>query len=447
MSRVFSSAAARIRGGGLAPADLVWIGLSMLLAHALSPVFLGDVLGRGPILASALDAACFVLIGLAIGLYDLDVVTRREEVLRRAALASVLAPLATLGLFYAVFYAPIGRRVVAQAMLLGFCGVVLIRATLWAILGRRRRRVLFLGHGPLAEATVHALDHAESHPYEIVRHDLSTDATAQAERVQDLVRTREIDEIVVPLDRRDQADLLPAIVRALPPGCRVTTEPDFHEDVFRRVPVLHVPPAWMLAGGVGNPRPAADFAKRAGDIALALVLLVVSLPVAAFAALLVALGGDGPVFFSQERVGRSGRLFRILKFRTMRTDAESTAAQWARDEDPRCTPAGRVLRRTRIDELPQLINILRGEMSFVGPRPERPEFTPQLEAAIPYYGFRHLVRPGLSGWAQIHYPYGSSVEDARHKLELDLYYLRHRSLLLDVVILLRTATRLTWGGR
>jgi lipopolysaccharide/colanic/teichoic acid biosynthesis glycosyltransferase len=174
---------------------------------------------------------------------------------------------------------------------------------------------------------------------------------------------------------------------------------------------------------------------------------VAALPALAVFALLVRALDGGPVLYAQQRVGRYGRTFRILKLRTMRKDAEPDGPRWASGDDPRRTRLGRLLRRTRLDELPQLVNILRGEMSFVGPRPERPEFVAELERTIPFYGWRHLVRPGLSGWAQINYPYGASVQDAERKLEYDLYYIRNASFLNDLTILLRTASQVMKGAR
>jgi exopolysaccharide biosynthesis polyprenyl glycosylphosphotransferase len=240
---------------------------------------------------------------------------------------------------------------------------------------------------------------------------------------------------------------MPAVLRCLPLGCQVRSIADFYEDAFRSVPVQHVSAEWLLGGGLDTSNHLVEVVKRVGDALLALVLLVLTLPMALLTAVLVRLLGNGPVFYTQVRVGRHGRPFRIVKFRTMQVDAEADEPQWASGSDPRITRLGRVLRRTRIDELPQLVNILLGHMSFVGPRPERPEFVKKLEPVIPFYAWRHMVRPGLTGWAQINFPYGGSVEDARRKLEFDLYYIRHFSLLTDVVIVLRTVTAAMHGGR
>jgi exopolysaccharide biosynthesis polyprenyl glycosylphosphotransferase len=178
--------------------------------------------------------------------------------------------------------------------------------------------------------------------------------------------------------------------------------------------------------------------KRAFDLAVAFLLLVFVLPVMLAAALAVFVEDGAPVLYRQERVGRDGRLITLLKFRSMRRDAERGAPQWARSADPRTTRVGLVMRQFRVDELPQLVNVLRGDMSFVGPRPERPFFVDELAKSLPFYRERHSVKPGITGWAQVNYPYGASLEDARQKLAYDLYYVKNRTLFLDFLILVQT---------
>jgi lipopolysaccharide/colanic/teichoic acid biosynthesis glycosyltransferase len=185
--------------------------------------------------------------------------------------------------------------------------------------------------------------------------------------------------------------------------------------------------------------------KRVADVVLAAALTVPALPVSLVIAAVVAARRDGPILYAQTRVGRHGVPFRILKFRTMRVDAERDEARWADVDDPRQTPPGRFLRRWRLDELPQIVNVLRGDMSFVGPRPERPAFVESLQASLPFYAWRHVIRPGLTGWAQVNAPYGASVEDAKRKLEYDLYYVRHQGFLLDLLIVTRTAGAMLRG--
>jgi sugar transferase (PEP-CTERM system associated) len=183
-----------------------------------------------------------------------------------------------------------------------------------------------------------------------------------------------------------------------------------------------------------------DTVKRVFDLIVSLMLLAATSPIMLITAILIKLESHGPVFYRQERVGQHGRPFSIFKFRSMRTDAEKDGRpQWARKNDDRITGVGRFIRRTRIDELPQVFNVFMGEMSFVGPRPERPYFVADLNRQIPYYGVRHTVKPGITGWAQVRYPYGASIEDALEKLQYDLYYVKNHSLFLDLMILTQTA--------
>jgi exopolysaccharide biosynthesis polyprenyl glycosylphosphotransferase len=182
-----------------------------------------------------------------------------------------------------------------------------------------------------------------------------------------------------------------------------------------------------------------EVVRRALDIALALLLFVLTLPILLLAALAIKLDSPGPVFYRQERVGLNGRVFTIYKLRSMRTDAETDSPPvWAAERDPRVTRVGALIRHTRIDEIPQVANVLRGDMGLIGPRPERPHFVDQLREVLPFYADRHHVRPGITGWAQVNYSYGATIEDAREKLAYDLYYVNHRSLVFDLLVMIST---------
>jgi exopolysaccharide biosynthesis polyprenyl glycosylphosphotransferase len=224
-------------------------------------------------------------------------------------------------------------------------------------------------------------------------------------------------------------------------GIQITPMPVLHERITGRVAVEHIGQRLHLLfpGEVAATRRLFDGLKRVTDVVLAVVGMGTSWPLWLLIALAIRLDSDGPILYIQERVGKGGHPFRVIKFHTMVQNAEEgDRTVWATENDPRVTRTGRLLRRMRLDELPQLINVLRGLMSMVGPRPERPQFVGQLAEEIRFYRARHAVRPGLTGWAQIKYRYGSSVEDARIKLEYDLYYVKHRSLYLDLLILLKT---------
>jgi exopolysaccharide biosynthesis polyprenyl glycosylphosphotransferase len=221
-------------------------------------------------------------------------------------------------------------------------------------------------------------------------------------------------------------------------GIRVETEAEFWERHLKRVDITNLDQSWFEELDRAPERRVSIALARLLDIITSVLFLVTTLPLMLLVALLVRVDSPGPILYRQERVGLGGRPFTLLKFRSMRANAEARGPAWAQQRDPRVTRVGSFMRRTRIDELPQLINILRGEMSFIGPRPERPHFVEQLAQAIPFYRERARVKPGLTGWAQVNYPYGASVEDARAKLSYDLYYVKNRSLLLDLLILVST---------
>jgi sugar transferase (PEP-CTERM system associated) len=261
--------------------------------------------------------------------------------------------------------------------------------------------------------------------------------------VLEIARQEDADQIVIAPDERRGMDLgqLLACKKA---GFPVVQYLTFVEHEIRRVDIKRMDLGWLVFSEGFRFSAVDRFLKRAFDILVSLVMRVLTAPLVLLGILAIRLGGPGPVFYRQERVTIDGGIFRILKLRTMRVDAEQFGAVWAARLDNRVTRAGSILRRARIDELPQLINILKGEMSFVGPRPERPMFVDALAAQIPLYRERHMVKAGLTGWAQVNYPYGASVDDARSKLSYDLYYVKNFSILFDFLILLQTLRVVLW---
>lgn len=249
-------------------------------------------------------------------------------------------------------------------------------------------------------------------------------------------------KIVITTDRQDEeSELMSELFLLKAAGVEILDMPGFYERATGQVPIKHVGNSWFLyAGGFDLlHRPRIQKTKRFVDIIISLLGLILSLPLMAVVAVIVKLDSRGPVFFSQERTGQDEKLFRLVKFRTMREDAEQGSGPvWASRSDSRITRVGKWLRRTRIDELPQFLNVLRGDMSFIGPRPERPFFVERLKREIPYYAFRFSVKPGLSGWAQVNYQYGASSEDAVEKLKYELYYIKNMSLWLDTLIAIKT---------
>jgi exopolysaccharide biosynthesis polyprenyl glycosylphosphotransferase len=262
-----------------------------------------------------------------------------------------------------------------------------------------------------------------------------------------IYRHRGIHEIVVCYPDEMSREELASLAHTLLRGIQVSDFCGFVERTFFKVPVEQLSPDWFFQINTSGDYALYRAIKRLADLILATSGIVLAAPVMLLAAILIKLESPGPIFYSQIRMGRFRRPFKIWKLRSMRRDSEENGPQWARENDVRVTRVGRLLRATRLDEVPQFVNVLRGEMSFVGPRPERPEFVDKLAEGIPFYDQRHLQKPGVTGWAQINYPYGATVEDALNKLEYDLYYVKHASLLLDLQILLRTVGAVMKGAR
>lgn len=270
------------------------------------------------------------------------------------------------------------------------------------------------------------------------------------EGLYETVRREKADTIVVSLSERRGTFPLRDVMACKLSGIEVVDAPSFYEQMTGKLLLESITPSWFIFSGGFRIKPWRRSVKRVMDLCCAAIGICMTLPLFPFIALAIKLDSPGPVFFRQKRVGEKEKSFTLYKFRTMRSDAESgTGAVWAQANDPRVTRVGEFFRKSRIDELPQLFNVLKGDMSLIGPRPERPEFVEQLKEVIPYYSERHFVRPGVTGWAQVSYPYGASVEDALEKLRYDLYYIKNISLVFDLVIILETLKVVLFrrGGR
>jgi len=255
-----------------------------------------------------------------------------------------------------------------------------------------------------------------------------------------LANQHDINEIIVTTrERRGGTYPIQELLECRINGIKVIDLVGFYEreESYLRMDSLY--PSWLVFGNGFNQGALRTLIKRIFDIIASLILLIVTLPIMLLAALLIVIEDGTPVFYQQERVGLAGKFYKVIKFRSMFNDAEKGGKpQWAVTDDPRVTRVGKIIRKLRIDELPQIFNVLKGEMSFVGPRPERPHFVDILTAQVPYYNLRHSIKPGITGWAQVRYPYGASIEDAIEKLQYDLYYVKNHSLFLDFIILINT---------
>jgi sugar transferase (PEP-CTERM system associated) len=412
-----------------------------------------------------------LLLLYAMGLYRRDAILWIGRSLSRAPLVvgmgAVLTVLISLAapLLDAFLFAPPERKDETLGFALAFISFTLCaflaRLVVGVLLRRRvlRRHLLVVGAGQRAWDLLHMLSkEGGSLNYDIafLHHDGlgEIDQRLAANPAGRILRSDEFavlqaaqavgaDQIVIAPDERRGMNL-ERLLACKTAGFPVVQYLSFVEKEIRRVDLKRMELGWLLYSD-GFQFSAIDrFLKRVFDLAASLLVLTLTLPVLLSAMLAIRWEGPGPMLYRQERVTQGGRHFRILKLRTMRVDAEARGAVWAATKDHRITVVGAFLRRTRIDELPQLVNVLRGEMSFVGPRPERPVFVAELARLIPLYNERHAVKAGLTGWAQINYPYGASVDDARSKLSYDLYYVKNFSVLFDLVILLQTLRVVLW---
>ncbi|MFC0250906.1 TIGR03013 family XrtA/PEP-CTERM system glycosyltransferase [Massilia consociata] len=390
----------------------------------------------------------------AMGMYQLDFDEGLRHPFFMKLMPSFLMGFAILALvFYMAPELSFGRGTMAIVFALAGVGIFLARMAFFKSSEARflQSRIMFLGGGPLAkECSDLATRNSNYHRYDIAgfipnpSEELCVPSSSllkvrDGDSLVSLVRQYNVSEIVVSVQNRRGGFPIKELLDCKLQGIRVTDAATFFERETCQIRVDSLQPSWLVFGGGFDQSFVRTFMKRSFDLVCSLLILLMAFPLMLLAALAVWLEDRGPIFYSQERVGKDGKTFRVHKFRSMRADAEKGGKpQWAAQNDPRVTRVGNFMRKTRIDELPQILNVFKGEMSFVGPRPERPYFVEQLIEVVPYYNVRHSVKPGITGWAQVRYGYGSSAEDALQKLQYDLYYVKNNSLFLDVLILINT---------
>jgi len=408
---------------------------------------------RLPALAGA---ACVVLVAMvSVGVYGADALRSMRYACARLLVAVSLGVIALAFIDFLIPGEAFWRSTLAYAMGFSIVFLILNRLIVGGILGASafRRRVLVLGAGRRAQR-LHELGSRRESGFSIVGYVAMSDGQKTVEEaiprtaIHDLSRYVEnlgVSEVVLALEERRNALPLKDLLRIKTAGVHVNDFSSFMERETGRVDLDTVNPSWLIfSDGFSSGRAFSSAAKRVFDVLASGLLLLLTFPLILFFAALVKLDSRGPAFFRQTRVGLYGQPFELVKLRSMRTDAEKDGAKWAQADDPRITRVGRLIRKLRIDELPQVWTVLKGEMSFVGPRPEVPQFVEDLEDKLPFYAERHMVKPGITGWAQINYPYGASIEDSRHKLEYDLYYAKNYTPFLDLLILLQTLRVVLW---
>lgn len=417
--------------------------LAIMAAALAAAVYLR---GRGEPYAELIRGAwpwSIVIVGWTFlfwlsGLYDVRRLRNDISFLSTFLMAVGINLLIAIAFFYAI---PAG--IAPKTTLLIFAAVYVVPALVWRrafnrfVIGKDgAARTLVISGGPVASELVRVLRESPRYGYRIAAWRRGEPDEESAAHVP-----ADVEVAIVPRRAVNDPELAASLYGLLAKGVIVRRLDDVYEEVFGKVPLPEVDETWLLEHASRRLDVYAEFHELL-TFALAVLLQVLFIPLEIVIAVAIKLTSPGPVIYRQVRTGQDGKPFTLYKFRTMRIDAEKHGPQWSGKDDNRVTVLGRLLRYTHVDEFPQLWNVLRGEIAFVGPRPERPEFEETLEKQVPHYRVRHLVKPGITGWAQVSYPYGSSVEDAYQKLQYDLHYLRYRSVLMDAFVLLKTVKTL-----
>ena len=433
----------------LAAAESGWV----IRAHQIG-MDVGTIYDRvGPVVSFAVAVQVALV---AVGVYGTEALQSIRFALARLIVAISLGTIFLSVMYFAAPGLTLWRSNSLYAMMLALVYLLTLRLLLGQMFGGGafKRRLIVLGAGNRADR-IRQLENRKGSGFLVVGYIAMNDGPQViAEAINrtaiynlaDFVVRLNASEVVLALEERRNALPLQDLIRIKTTGVHVNDFSTFIERETGRVDLDSVNPSWLIfSDGFSAGRRLSSISKRLFDIIASLILLTLTAPVIAIGAILVKLDSKGPAFYRQQRVGLYGEEFQIIKLRTMRQDAEvASGAVWAEKDDPRITRLGRWLRKLRVDELPQTWTVLKGEMSFVGPRPERRQFVEDLEQHLRYYAERHMVKPGITGWAQINYPYGASIEDARHKLEYDLYYAKNYTPFLDLLILIQTARVILW---
>lgn len=412
-----------------------------------------------PLALEALFFSGVMLLSMAaVGLYQRRLKDGRAGMIARICVGVGIGVLLINQISYTIPDLDMGREVWVPVVCVAFTGVLLTRLMLFQFISRKAlcKKVLILGSGEKATNLQDSTPLFGKNQFEIIGtvplfdEDKGVSANLLLGATNDLLQIatkHKADEIVVAADNKKESFPTAALLKCKMYGLEVVDIVSFYEREAGLIKIDWISPSWFIfADGFQRGKWRKRF-KSWSDIILSALLLLMFWPIMLLVALAIFIEdkGKGPLFYKQQRVGEDGKIFNLLKFRSMKVDAEKEGKpQWAQQNDSRVTKVGAWIRRLRFDELPQIINVFKGEMSFVGPRPERPEFVEMLAKEIPYYKERHSVKPGITGWAQVCYPYGATMEDAFQKLQYDLYYVKNNSLFLDFVIILQTAEVVLW---
>lgn len=382
----------------------------------------------------------WILIFYIGDLYELSLLKNNIDFTKRLGAVLGISGLVAVLFFY---FLP-GFSIAPKTNLFLFLAIVGILDMLWrkfynTIIAEKipATKMLAVGYNHTLEEAARYILHHPQLGYEITAWMKEGLADKQFAHLAHVIAQYRITTIVVPAHIKKSPRAAKLIYKNLASGIAVMDLSELYELIFKKVPLAELEEVWFLENLTATHK-IYDTIKRPLEVVVVTLFLLLTLPLTLIIALIILITSGGPIFFNQTRMGLNGKIFIIHKFRTMRRDAEQDGPQWAKRDDARSTPFGKFLRHSHLDEFPQLLNVLKGSLALIGPRPERPEFVELLRREVPYYELRHVIRPGVTGWAQTHYRYGASVEDAHEKLQYDMYYLKRRSFFLDVVILLKT---------
>ncbi len=422
--------------------DIFSICASIILTYLIKfknlDKFLSEQLPRSPFDDIVLWTIFILVIFYILELYNLIFYASGIKIMQR-----ILVGVFTAGALVAVFTYLFLNIFIGRSLFVLHILFIAVFTTLWR-LGfsviqeqiDRSRNILVVG--PLGVISSVANELIKTKRFSVKKYEYSYESK-NASPLEKISKTKNM-EVIFFDDPKMPDEVMQGLMQCRVRGVPVREIVDFYEDEWEKIPVYHLRDRWFVYSHGFTVIHHIFYlrVKRIVDMGLSILTMIVMGPLMFLTAVLIKIESKGPVFYSQERIGLNERMYNLLKFRSMIKDAEKNGAMWAEEKDPRLTRVGRIIRPFRIDELPQIFNILKGNMSFIGPRPERPIFIEELKKEIPYYSYRHLVKPGLTGWAQVNHPYGASVEDAVRKLEYDLYYIKNSNFFLDLQIVLRT---------
>jgi len=391
-----------------------------------------------------------------VDLYDIGLHLRRSELFVKVSTCLVIAFFIIASINFFVPSLHLHGTEYLLSLMVFLPTIICFRFLYYWAININKEKVLILGINDIARNIAKELTNGSNHGFEVQgfvaenstnpADALTCNSLGHIRELEKIVQENKPSVVVVALSERRGTFPYKEILDCKLQGIRVEDWPTFYEKLTGKIIIQNLRPSWLIFADGFTRNSLTRVVKRITDVLLAAVGLCVSLPIIVLVAILTKLDSRGPVFFRQERAGENGKIFMLYKFRTMVPDAEKeTGPVWAQETDPRTTRLGRILRRTGLDEIPQMFNVLKGDMSFVGPRPERPHFVAELQEKIPYYSQRLVVKPGITGWAQVRYGYGATVEDAIEKLQFDLYYIKNMSFFLDMLIILSTAHKVLFA--